>query len=199
MFYYFFHHSLPESSTFTEGRRNCATFLYGSFMYCVLYVIVKNLRMRFGQGFDPVLAILLPLWIADAGVMGFVYRSHYGRSILHEIPLDDDDSSKWVYDAETHKYVRPEGYKKENKKEKKEKATDEPGRVFLSKIGPIDDGPLRSGPHDGPGRTDDGSKESLRSGPHDVPGRTDDGSKESLRSGPHDVPGRTAGDGATST
>jgi hypothetical protein len=108
-FYYLLHNVLPDRPpAFTEGKRNCATFMIGSFLYLVVFVIVKNLALRFGVCMEPVLHALLPMWIADCSTMAYVYRNHYGRNILNEMSIDgEDDQMAWMYDEATHKYRRP--------------------------------------------------------------------------------------------
>lgn len=107
--YFLLHNSqlLPNTETFREGRRNCATFLFGTAAYAALYVLVKNMQLSraYGRYLDAVLAALLALWLADCAVMAYTYRAHYGRNILCE--LADDDQRAWVYDDATHKYRRP--------------------------------------------------------------------------------------------
>jgi hypothetical protein len=43
-------------------------------------------------------------WMSDVGVMGFLYRDFYGRSLMNEIAPEADDG--WVFDEATHKYRR---------------------------------------------------------------------------------------------
>ena len=109
MFYYLLHHGLPESERFTEGRRNCATFLYGSLLYCIVYVVVMNVRLRYGECMDSVRSALLMAWLADCAAVGFLYKSHYGRSLLHEVVevAGGEDRAGWVFDEESRTYRRP--------------------------------------------------------------------------------------------
>ncbi len=111
MFYYALHHALPETERFTEGRRNCATFLFGSFLYGFVYVLVKNLRLRAGECMDSVLSAMAMLWGADVAAMGYIYKSYYGRSLVNELAIVDDDVGHegrpgWTYDVATHTYRR---------------------------------------------------------------------------------------------
>ena len=110
MFYYALHHALPDNERFTEGKRNCATFLFGSLLYLVVYVLVMNLRLARGECMDSVRSALLMAWLADCAAVGFIYKCHYGRSMLHEVAEvvgDQDDQRHWVYDDATHRYRRP--------------------------------------------------------------------------------------------
>ena len=106
------HNWLPVSESFSEGRRNCATFLYGSVLYCILYVVVMNLRLRHGECMDSVRTGLLLAWLSDCAAVGVLYKMHYGRSLLNEVGevvgCDDGNSRRrWVVDGETGKYRRP--------------------------------------------------------------------------------------------
>lgn len=101
-FYYALHTLLlPETAAFKEGRRNCATFLFGSVCYAAAYALVENARLRWGASFDAVKSALLMVWLADGATMAVIYRGYYGRSILCEV---GEDQRHWVYDADTHKY-----------------------------------------------------------------------------------------------
>lgn len=103
-FYYVLHeYVLPESETFTGGKRNCATFLYGSFMYAVIYAVLKNLQLRYGMCMDAVIAAFFTIVLSDAVAMSVIYRQYYGRSILNEIELDEN-VNKWIFDEKTQKY-----------------------------------------------------------------------------------------------
>jgi hypothetical protein len=104
------HHLLPDTERFTEGKRNCTTFLFGSMLYLVVYVIVMNLRLAHGECMDSVRSALVMAWIADCAAVGFIYKCYYGRSMLHEVAEVADlkeDQRHWVYDEATHKYHRP--------------------------------------------------------------------------------------------
>lgn len=107
-FYYTLHHLLPETERFCEGRRNCATFLFGTLCYAVAYVLVQNARLRWGAACDALPQALFMAWAADCAVMGVTYRGYYGRSILCELGADGDgDQRHWVYDEATHRYRKP--------------------------------------------------------------------------------------------
>ena len=117
VFYHLLHHVLPESDTYRDGKRNCGTFLYGSLLYAVVHVVLCNLELRYGIGFEPVRRSLFMVWLADAATMAYTYKSYYGRSILHEIgSVDAGDQRDWVYDDVTHKYRRPTPAELESKR-----------------------------------------------------------------------------------
>lgn len=103
-FYYLLHHHVvPEREDFRDGRRNCATFLYGSVLYAGLYAVLKNLRLRFGETIDAVLSAAFMVFCADVSVMAYTYKRYYRRSILAEVSADD---GSWRYDEKTHAYTR---------------------------------------------------------------------------------------------
>lgn len=118
--YYLLHHILPESETFKDGKRNCATFLLGSMLYIIVYCVLCNVELRYGIAFEPVRRSLFLMWLADVSTMGYIYKSYYGRSIMHEI--NDVDQHDWVYDEVTHKYRRPTPFELELKAKAKAEA-----------------------------------------------------------------------------
>lgn len=85
VFYYALHNTLPDTPTFNEGKRNCATFLFGTILYVIIYVIVMNLKLRLGSCIDSVSTALFLIWLADCSTVGFIYKCYYGRSLLHEV------------------------------------------------------------------------------------------------------------------
>ena len=103
--FYFLHHVLPNTDTFKEGKRNSATFLFGAFLYAVVYVVIKNFQLKYGKYVDALLSALFVIFIADVCTMAYIYKSYYGRNILYE--LKDEDQSDWIFDEKNHKYVKP--------------------------------------------------------------------------------------------
>ena len=85
--FYFLHHVLPNTDTFKEGKRNSATFLFGSFLYAVVYVVIKNCQLKYGKYVDSLLSALFVILIADICTMAYIYKSYYGRNILYEFLL----------------------------------------------------------------------------------------------------------------
>jgi hypothetical protein len=106
MIFYLLHQWLPNTDTFKEGKRNCATFMYGAVIYAVLYAVLKNAQLVYGVLVNAALSAFAIIVAADACVMAYIYKCHYGRSILHELD-QDQDQSRWIFDAVTHKYRRP--------------------------------------------------------------------------------------------
>ena len=87
-----------------------------------VYVILHNIALRSGPGImDAVLMALFVISIADASVMAWTYRNHYGRNILCEIESTEDQRD-WNYDAKTHRYSN----RKPNKTSKPTEPTSEP-------------------------------------------------------------------------
>ena len=111
VFYYALHNTLRENEAFCGGKRNCATFLFGSVLYAITYAVLMNARIVWGAYVDSLLSALLLTWLADAATMAYTYRSYYGRTILHEIGSDQVDQQ--VFDESTHKYRHPTAAEKE--------------------------------------------------------------------------------------
>lgn len=99
--YYTLHNLLPKTYE-SDGKRNCATFMYGNCVYAIIYVILKNLQLKFGVVMDAVLSGFMMIILTDVCTMAYIYRSYYGRSILNEFAADD--KAHWVYEEETHSY-----------------------------------------------------------------------------------------------
>jgi hypothetical protein len=102
--FYLLHHS-PFWENLENGKRNCRTFLVGSIIYITLYCVLKNLKV-FGYidlFYEAFLSFLFYVFIADIASVGWLYKSYYGRSILNELPEDND---KWEFDEMTHTYKR---------------------------------------------------------------------------------------------
>ena len=93
-------HNSSHGKDLTDGKRNCRTFLYGVSVYAVIYVLLKQAKLKYGRTVDAFLSGLLMVFLADCAVMGYTYKSYYGRSIISEFEVKDD----WVYDKETHRY-----------------------------------------------------------------------------------------------
>lgn len=115
VFYHLLHNVLPETDRFKDGKRNCCTFIYGSALYAVVYVLFCNLKLYHGVALEPICRALFLVWMADVATMSYVYKSYYGRSILHEV--SSDDQRNWVYDEVTHKYRIPTPAEIESKRQ----------------------------------------------------------------------------------
>lgn len=105
MIYYIIHHVLPETDTFTAGKRNCATFLLGTIIYGVLYAVLKNFQIIYGVFMEAVLSVFAVMIFADMCTMGYIYKRYYGRNILYEVSAEGEDK-KWNFDKDTHKYTK---------------------------------------------------------------------------------------------
>jgi len=82
MFFFALHDVLPACPN-DDGKRNCRTFLLGVFLYAAAYVAVHNAGLG-RDARDGFVAALFAVALADAVVMAWTYRNHYGRSILRE-------------------------------------------------------------------------------------------------------------------
>ena len=104
MCFFYLLHQLGWGAELTAGKRNCRVFLFGVLLYAGLVIITKNLQM---QGYltgiwDTLRAIGLVVLSADICTMGYLYRYHYGRSIMAEVaPSRDHD---WIWDTKQKKY-----------------------------------------------------------------------------------------------
>jgi len=104
-FYYLLHCILPVVEN-EHGKRNSRLFLFGTMFYLAMYLVLWNLHI-YGK-FDKIildayLFSLVILFIADACVLCYYYRSYFGRSILHEMPMAEPNK-KHTYNTETHTY-----------------------------------------------------------------------------------------------
>jgi len=107
MFFYALHEFVMPTYGGDNGKRNCATFLVGVFLYAALYVVIHSWSLRFQRGaFDGLVSALVVVAVADAAVMAWTYKNHYGRNITCEMDAGDDPRD-WIYDAATHRYRRP--------------------------------------------------------------------------------------------
>jgi len=72
----------------------------------IIFVIMKNLQIcgYLGEIYDALFTAFIIILFADLAVMAYLYRSYFGRSVLHELSPDVDKKSDWYYDPETHKY-----------------------------------------------------------------------------------------------
>lgn len=96
---------LPETDIFTAGKRNCATFLFGTIVYGVLYAVLKHFQIIYGVLMEAVLTVFAVMIFADMCTMGYIYKRYYGRNILYEVAADENEK-KWNFDKDTHKYSR---------------------------------------------------------------------------------------------
>lgn len=89
-----------------NARRNVRIFVFGIFIYIVLYIILQNLRLKKYFFADSLMSGLVLLFISDLCVMGYLYRHYYGRNIFSEMDPDDVNKKYWKYNDKTHKYER---------------------------------------------------------------------------------------------
>ena len=99
-------HNLNWGQELSDGNRNSRTVIIGFFCYIALYVLLHQLHYSFGVFTDGFISGLFLMFLADVSVMAYTYKAYYGRGIMNELIIDDDQS-KWVYDQNTHKYRRP--------------------------------------------------------------------------------------------
>lgn len=97
-------HNLPWGQHLSDGQRNCRTFLFGVCIYMGIYLIFKNLQLHgyLGGMYDALYSAFIVILCADVAVMGYIYRSYFGRNILHELGHADE---KQYYDPITHTYL----------------------------------------------------------------------------------------------
>lgn len=105
MIYYILHNVIPETETFKDGKRNCFTFLFGSMCYSIVYALLKNLQLIYGDMIDAVITAYLLTLGADVCTMAYTYKSYYGRNIVHELGAEREQKD-WKFDNETHTYTR---------------------------------------------------------------------------------------------
>ena len=104
--FYLLHEILPSRENEKDSKRNCRTFIIGMFIYCIIYIVIKNLVINNYLStimMDALYYTGFILFIADISVMAYTYKSYFGRNILNET-LDNDD--EWEYNEETKKYKK---------------------------------------------------------------------------------------------
>lgn len=101
-----------ETKDGTEhGKRNCKLFMIGIFIYICIYVFLMHLKVKYPDWImnDAYRNAIMYLFIADIMTMAYIYKSYFGRSIIHEI--GEEDELKFKYDKKTHKYTRSNNIK----------------------------------------------------------------------------------------
>ena len=110
--FYLLHSSDVWSKKQTNGQRNSKTFLFGMFVYSLIYIILFNLYLKGSIDkvtYDALYFIGVVMFLSDLSVIGYTYRSYYGRSLLNEVGEIADitpKDSKWEYDKNTDTYIR---------------------------------------------------------------------------------------------
>lgn len=95
-------HGTGESSK-SNGQKNCITFLFGVILYVIgWFALMSNMGQH--KLFDSIQTGMIIILIADICVMGWTYRSYYGRTIINETVLNNEDN--WKFDSETDKYTK---------------------------------------------------------------------------------------------
>jgi hypothetical protein len=100
--YYLLHHSGGKADKDTNGATNCRTFMIGSVIYIAIYILLLNLTLKRPGSAGIFKSGLILLFVADVCAVSFLYKSHYGRSIIHEV----GDNAKWVYEGDADAYRR---------------------------------------------------------------------------------------------
>lgn len=100
-------HYLNWGRDLENRMRNCRTVIAGMLCYTLIFVFVRQLQHSFGVYTDGVTYGLVVMLITDVSVMAYIYRSYYGRNLMHELTSKDEDQANWVFDKTTHKYRRP--------------------------------------------------------------------------------------------
>ena len=106
-FFYILHHiflMIFPDSIMSDLKRHCLTLVVGSILYFLLWGYVTSISTNWLT--RAIKDWFLYLIVLDIAVMGILYRNYYGRSIINEI--GDDDSDKWEYDPNTHRFSKTE-------------------------------------------------------------------------------------------
>jgi len=104
--FYLLHELTGFNSDIPDGKRNSRIFILGIILYCLVYILIINLWDKNCVGKNMCDAIFwagLILFLSDVFIMGYIYRSYYGRSIVEEINSDQDE---WLWDDQTHKFYQ---------------------------------------------------------------------------------------------
>lgn len=110
--FYLLHSSDIWSKKQTNGQKNSKTFLFGMFIYSLIYIITFNLYLKGSIDrvtYDAIYFICIVMFLSDVAVVGYTYRSYYGRSLLNEVGEIADitpKDNKWQYDKNTDTYIR---------------------------------------------------------------------------------------------
>ena len=96
-FAYLLHQSSIWSNV-PDGSRNCRIFLVAWWIYLSIYLILTNTSQLRNVG-----TFIFMGMCVDFVVCAVIYKTYYGRSILHENIIDDDNN--WNYHTDEHKYI----------------------------------------------------------------------------------------------
>lgn len=89
-----------------RGARNCRTFMFGTMIYIMLYMLLKHLSLTNSFVYPILMSGFSLMLMADIAVMAYLYKAFYGRLITNEVLSSDHDEEKWKFDDKTHKYTR---------------------------------------------------------------------------------------------
>lgn len=94
-----------------HGKRNCKLFLLGVFIYVCIYTFLMHLKVMYPNWLmnDVYRSGLVYLFVADIFVMAYIYKSYFGRSIIHEI--GEENELEFEYDKDNHRYIRSKNKK----------------------------------------------------------------------------------------
>ena len=101
--FYLLHEITEFKDDVPNGKRNARIFMLGIIIYCLVYILLVNLwdKNYFNKNTtDAIFWAGLVLFMADVSIMGYIYKSYYGRSLLNEY----GDDEEWLYNDEKHKY-----------------------------------------------------------------------------------------------
>ena len=104
--FYLLHELTGFNSDIPDGKRNSRIFILGIILYCLIYILIINLWDKNCVGKNMCDAIFwagLILFLSDVSIMGYIYRSYYGRSIVNEM---DNSQDEWLWDEQTHKFYQ---------------------------------------------------------------------------------------------
>ena len=85
----------------SDGQKNCITFLLGTIIWIVFWVILFYFRKSFI--YDACRTGFFVILLADCIVLAYLYKTYYGRFIFNEIG-EDPSTTSWKFDEETKKY-----------------------------------------------------------------------------------------------
>ena len=103
-FFYLIHNLTNKGCSEKDGPKNARTFIIGSVLYIVIFMIIMNLSLKYKFQSGILKSSLILLVVADIATMGYLYKSYYGRSILNEADIDNDKD--WKFNEKTHKYEK---------------------------------------------------------------------------------------------
>ena len=101
--FYIIHSLTTKTLNDNDGSKNTRTFLFGSLIYIVLYMMSMHYALKNPISYGILSTGLILLFIADISAMAFVYKSYYGRFITNEITETDND---WKFNKEEHTYKK---------------------------------------------------------------------------------------------